>query len=292
MITIKKPNFLRAVLIISIILFLVSVYFTFFASSESIKVSVNDVVNVILSVLLVILTGFCYYTLDAKYDADSKFILALYASFLCFFIAELIWAYYEVFLGIEIPTPSFADILYYSAYLFILAGLIYKISKTFIYRKKLFVFIMLTIATLVSAYYLIFHLLVEISSLSYEEAFVYAVNYGYLFGDIYVLALTFVLIFYLIGNSNRMVREYLVLALAFLVLGVYDFYFSELILLQGSFYDNFLFILYALNYLLLIYAIYLKSMNLLGFNEFSESETAKKIFKPSKEYIKIKRGRK
>ena len=288
----KKQNILRTILVISITLFLFSAYFTFFGSSETVKVSVTDIVNTILAGLLVIIIGFCYYTLDSKYDSDSKFILALYASFLCFFIAELIWAYYEAFLGVEIPTPSLADILYYSAYFFILAGLAYKISKTFIYRKKLFIFVMLTIATLVNVYYLVFHLLEDIVPLSYEEAFAYILNYGYIFCDIYVLALTFVLIYNLIGNSNKMVREYLVLALAFLVLGVYDFYFAELILFQGSFYDNFLLILYSLNYTILIYAVYLKSINLLSFNKISESEDINKIFKPPKSTIKIKRGRK
>ena len=134
---------------------------------------------------------------------------------ICYFIAEVIWIYYELILKIDPPFPGPPDIFWLLVFIFYFAGIIYK---TYIERKSyqlvrlLFdVLIVMIIAVTVSWYYIINPILNLGSHQTFLFVFVYA---GYPIGN---LGLFFGVIIMLFGTKQLLQEK----ALLFLLSGFF-----------------------------------------------------------------------
>lgn len=135
----------------------------------------------------------------AKKSKQIERILWLLLSLGCFsyFLAEIIWAYYDFVLKKEVPFPSYSDLFYMLQYIFYLIAFIYPLSKgkksPFVIRIITDILIIMTVAFSFSYTYLIKPIL-AVHDVSGMFLFV---SIGYPVGD---LGLLVVALFYL-SNS-------------------------------------------------------------------------------------------
>jgi hypothetical protein len=102
------------------------------------------------------------------------------------FIAEMIWTYYELGLGIESPYPSIADIFWLAGYGFAA----YHLFRTYRFFRKLFNPYTIVVVSVAIAFILTFvvYTIISISELStQEDMLLFMVNVAYPVGDVMMI---------------------------------------------------------------------------------------------------------
>ena len=161
----------------------------------------------------------CLYHVYKKAIGTERFFWYLiYLSCLSYFMAEVIWAYYELILKIYAPFPGLPDIFYLLQPTFILLAILYLMFKTeniFIgIRLFLDILITMTVTTSLSWYYLIQPIFVQenVTFLFKAVSIAYPiVDLGLLFG---ILSLSLTLRTF----SKNLQYTFLVIGLSFLTI--------------------------------------------------------------------------
>lgn len=106
-----------------------------------------------------IATACLYFVYKKAMGGERFFWFFIFLSCLSYTTAEIIWAYYELILKVEVPFPGLPDVFYLLQPILILVAILYLMLKSeniFIsIRLFLDIFITMTVATALSWYYLI-----------------------------------------------------------------------------------------------------------------------------------------
>ncbi len=170
-----------------------------------------------------------------KQQISKPFLILLSAGCFSYFLAEIAWSYYEVYLRTEIPFPGSPDLFYMLQIIFFLIGFIFLwFSEGRIFRGIRFVFeilIIMTVATTLSYHFLI-HKLVLDSDIDGVFLFVYL---GYPIGGLLLLA-SVIITLYLSENFTKLRKGLFIILLGLVFQIVADS--SYLYLLVTGNYDT------------------------------------------------------
>lgn len=246
------------VLSIAFTIFLIFVLFPF--QGERIALVGKDFANIIFS-----LTAFWYfYTawLTSDIHDVSKRIWGLFAAgVLLWAVAELIWGYYEVFLEIDVPYPSLADLLWIPGYLPFFGGLIlrYRMFNVKLDTRQVFSLIIVIVLFLLATIYFVIQPIV--AYFDPERLGESLLNVFYPLGDLFLFILSALILFSF--EKGRFAVTWLFISLGFIIVSVSDLTFSyaswnEVYYPEGNlnFVSFFVDVTYALSYLLLALGIY------------------------------------
>ncbi len=220
----------------------------------------KDVSNIIFSLAAF---GVLYIAWSFSEVRDvSKRIWGLFAlGILLWVAAEVIWAYYEIILGVETPYPSLADILWIPGYLLLFWGLIlrYRMFNVKLDRRRIIALVLITALFLfATVYFVLMPNIVEFDAARLNESLL---NLFYPLGDLVLFILSMLILFSF--EKGRYAVTWMFVAIGFIVMSVSDLLFSY-VSWYGYYYPdgriNFSSIMvdvtYALSYLLLALGIY------------------------------------
>jgi branched-chain amino acid transport system substrate-binding protein len=197
-----------------------------FADSDS-KVIYS---NWILIINSLIAAGLASYILlkDREHASQDKENILLTIGLVFWFIANIIWAYYEIVLDIVSPVPSLADFFLLSAYVFLIYRLmIIRKRLSYIIDKKI-MFLMILLTGLFLAYILTLTLnLAETSNFRGLMLFIVTIAYPALNSILTILAITILLG---IRNDKRHLVPLVCELVGFLAIVVGDSWFAIIIL--------------------------------------------------------------
>ena len=239
----------------------VGVYLNAAAFSDADFLVLSDFFTVALSGLA--FAALVFVCLATKKTDDRRTGWALLAAgFGSWFAAEVVWAFYELVLGIETSVFSLADAFWWLGYFPMAAGM-YFLSKTFfihLSEAKKIVLAAATAAAVVAAMVLLGGVAAEASvpwQVVVSQAF-------YPLADLVLLALA---AYIALGTLEftKFSRVFFVLAAAFVVWVVFDYWFAYAVFVgvydPKQFYD----VVYLLTYLLVAAAAACRSCSLKNF---------------------------
>lgn len=140
-------------------------------------------------------------------------------------IAELIWAFVEVIIGVEVPYPSLADLFWLLGFPFIYAALIAEFRDLFFGEKTKMQVVILTIVFITALIGFAVLQPIMTSDASIDEKLV---DFVYVLFDLVIFALTSITIL-LIKKPTYIIKPFYFIFLAFLLSSIFDilfFYFS------------------------------------------------------------------
>jgi hypothetical protein len=210
----------------------------------------NYIIEDVLSTLLTlppVIFGYYAYKIHGAGNAQGKALLAITIASFMWFLAQIAWSVYEIFLDISAPTGSIADLIWIVGYPILAIGLIYvwKIISVSVGRNKLILLSALAIGiTLVGV--------VFSSNIIYTDSteLEKIINISYIAGDFIIIFLIAAVLVHSFGS--QMSKAWTILAIAMVLVVAADIFYANL----GSEYEtgNFLDTLYDLGYLLMGYA--------------------------------------
>jgi ABC-type branched-subunit amino acid transport system substrate-binding protein len=197
-----------------------------FADSDS-KVIYSNWVLILNSLIA---AGLSFYILlkDREHTRQNKENILLTIGLIFWFIANIIWAYYEVVLDIVSPVPSLADFFLLAAYVFLIYRLmIIKNNLGHIIDKKI-MFVMILLSGLYLVYILTLTLnLAETSNFRGLMLFIVTIAYPTLNSILTILAITILLG---IRNDKRHLVPWVCELVGFLAIVVGDSWFAIIVL--------------------------------------------------------------
>lgn len=261
----KKGN---VVFGLAAVIFVISVLSSFPIMGENTRMIVGDLGSVGLALLVVILGLMGFALIDKKFVDERKIWLLFGIGFALRLVGEILWAVYEIILKVEIPTPSVSDAAWWLSYIFLIFAFSYKLKHTYMENKKIVIYVMLIVCIVLSGIYA--HLgYTEILD-GNKDALTSFVNGFYTIFDIFVIGLILAINLPLINGYNKSMRSCFILALAFIVFGVYDYFFALRVgggtYFSGAFIDA----LYYFAYFLAMYSVYSKYRLMKVYNKKGE----------------------
>ena len=180
-----EPKLVRRNLIIVLIASIsVSSSLVIFSNTEA-KTLLSDIIEPLATLTAVGLASLVVYR--QKLDGlIGKVYASLAIGLVLWFIAEVIWSYYEVVMGIEIPTPSPADALWLIGY----APFMYYIFRMFRFFNRSPNRYDVIIVSIAAAIYLIFIIdaALEVSDFSAQNSIIkFFVNIAYPILDVILI---------------------------------------------------------------------------------------------------------
>ena len=209
----------------------------------------------IISFLAMVACWIPYRRLSKQFPLEKKgwFFIAL--AMTLFFLGDLAWAVFEVFLNIRVPIGSPCDLFWNLAYFSLMYGLWYLMSLLFFESKnhnRIVMFASLLIACVV----LFFDIRHDMASA--DLSFVFFVQHSYVFYDIIILGMLSLIIIPLVLAHNYLFISWILFACAILARVFYDFIFAHMVDV-GSFHTGHpIDLLYTLSYFLFAFAAYEK----------------------------------
>ncbi len=248
----------KILMTLAIVFFLTEVFNLLFIKNEYAKMFINDIGLVLLSFMVVAIWLLAYNLIDKRFGGERKVWIFLGIAFALRFLGELIWAFYEIFLKIEIPNLSIADIAWTLSYIFVLISFRYKMKYTYIENKKSVVYLMLAICTALAGVYLYLDFLNIVRNPAVINISENILNQSYVVFDIYIIGLILAINLPLIRGYNKVMKSCFVMAFAFISFGIFDYLYTvgvrEGTYISGSFIDLF----YYWAYLLAAYSVFLR----------------------------------
>ncbi len=233
-------------LILAALVFLSQVYFFFTKTFDPF-----DVIYIVLAAIATI--GLFSASRYAHSASDRRVLLSFASGFLLWTIAEFIWMYYELILGIEVPFPSFADLFWTIGYVPMLYALYLKKKDMFITKQTNIIAYVAGVIMLTFIIFVFLPLFIEMSGLERVLNFIY-ISFDYMFA-------LFSLSVLLVGGTGRFVRPWLIMAAAFGVFALFDISFAWLTAKDLYSTGHPIDLLYGFSYLLLALSAYYKSLN-------------------------------
>lgn len=164
-------------------------------------------------------------------------------------IAEAIWMYFELIVGIEVPYPSIADAFWLAGYLPMFYGFYVRRRELFVAKTRTFATSAIGILLFFAAIYLLIPIISEVSGIER------ATNIAYVAFDFVLIILTLNV---LLAGSGKFMLPWLLLAIAVFMSGIYDFMFAWLTAKDLYRTGHPIDLLYAFSYLLITLAAYHK----------------------------------
>ena len=189
-------------LVVFALLFLALQTMTYIALRGSPKLLVfGNLFICIISFLAMVACWIPYRKMSKEFPLEKKgwFFIAL--AMTLFFLGDLAWAVFEVILNIRVPVGSPCDIFWNLAYFSLMYGLWYLMSLLFFeskYHNRSVMFASLLIACVV----LFFDIRHDMASADLN--FVFFVQHIYLFYDIIILGMIYLLLLPLIRSHNSL----------------------------------------------------------------------------------------
>ncbi len=209
----------------------------------------------IISFLAMVACWIPYFKLSKEFSIEKKgwFFIAL--AITLFFLGDIAWSAFEVILEIHVPIGSPCDLLWNLAYFSLMYGLWYFMSLLFFEspaRNRVVMFASLLIACAV----LYFNLRGDIAS--GNLSFVIFIQNLYVFYDIIILGMIYLIIIPLVLAHNYLFISWILFACAILARVFFDFIFAHMSY-AGTFYTGHpLDLVYTFSYLLFAFAAYEK----------------------------------
>ncbi len=220
----------------------------------------KDFANIIFSLIAFWYFYSAWSTSDAR-DVSKQIWGQFAAGILLWAVAEIIWGYYEVFLEIEVPYPSLADLLWIPGYLPLFGGLImrYRMFNVKLDTRQVFSLILVIVLFLLATIYFVIQPIV--TEFDPERLFESLLNLFYPMGDLILFVLATLILFSF--EKGRFAVTWMFIALGFITVSVSDLIFSYTSW-YGYYYPDgninfisfFVDATYALSYLLLALGIY------------------------------------
>ena len=206
---------------------------------------VADLIVVLLAFLTFLLSVIAF-RLHGLTSLQGKALLLLSVGMFLWFMGESIWAFYEIVLGIDAPTASLADVVWFAAYPVIVAGIIFawKILQRPIRKEMPKAVLSLLIFLASSAAFLSFIFSEQGWTL---ETFV---SSGYVLGDMVLILSSIGLVLSMAGG--KLARPWMIIAAGLILTAVADMAYSLITYETGMWLDLF----WDASYLLLAYGFF------------------------------------
>lgn len=195
----------------------------FVGQDQQASTAINDSASVLSA--LVASISFVSVWISAGNQDVSKRIWGLVAvSMVAWTIAEILWGYYEVVLGQEVPYPSIADFLWIVGYFPLYAAMLiqYRLFQTFPSQRQRLQIALLAVVFALAAGFLVLKPIIE--GFESERFLEGLVNIAYPVLDSVLLVLTLAIVFFL--EQGRFGFTWRLLGLGFVVMSVGDLLFS------------------------------------------------------------------
>ena len=159
---------LKLLIIILIIFSIISSITIFLLTSSTFNLKLQFIFSnwiIDISAGLALIASFILILRERIRKSEAKKYVTLFVGILLWFSAEIVYTYYQTILRIDIPYPSYADILWFLGYIFVgyhLYSAVYYWSK-----NKKFSENSVFIITIFTA--LLIHLLVQSSIITYSN---------------------------------------------------------------------------------------------------------------------------
>ncbi len=224
---------------------------------------------VMILALLAAASGFFAYRMHGLGSVQGKALFLIATGTLFWALGELAWGSYEIFLGMEKPVASIADVFWFIGYGFFFWGLFFitRLSAAPLGRKKL---------ALVPLVILICSVMIYISFPTITDAGMALIEKtataGYVLGDMLLLVSLAITITYLLGS--KLIKPWSIIFIGLILSTLADIFYTYFI---GSYETgNLIDILWNVDYILM------------GFGFFYYRETIKGIFASAKETMSAK----
>ncbi|VVB81713.1 Uncharacterised protein [uncultured archaeon] len=212
--------------------------------------NVGNVFNIVLALCAALGCWFAYRNIGKAFRDEKKgwFFVAL--AFFMFTAGELFWAYFE-FKGIEVPLGSLADLFWTLGYFALIFGLYTFLSMMF-FSSESYNYVILVVFALIGGVVAFFTIPSDIASGMLTLG--HFVQQFYVLLDFILLGMIVVLILPLLQARNRLFVAWLLFGLGITVWVVFDFLFAGLTEFNMYYSGNPIDILYALSYVLFVFA--------------------------------------
>ena len=211
---------------------------------------VVDITNIVLA-FVAICFGVSAFRLHGYKNLQGKAILFLTIAVLCWFLGEVLWAYYEIILGIKSPMASFADLVWLLGYPLFAIGLYnaWRITEISVARNtKIFAFLVCVAVLGLASVFLGWPTVAD-QQISLPEKIV---SISYVLGDVILIIGCIVVLWSFQGGSLG--RPWLIISFSLILSSVADIVYSYL----GTAYlaGNWIDLLWHADYAILAYGFF------------------------------------
>ena len=227
----------------------------FFSQNDTVKMIYGDLILVVISLFILILSYRTYKKISPKLADERKIILLFTGTFFLRLIGEVLWAYNELAKK-ETLYISAADIGWYLSYILLLIGLGYYIRNIFIANKAKVVSATIGFATLLSALVLWIEVLIP-GWTSREDLLSHLVVEAYVIFDIYIVALLALVMIPMMRSYTAQFKSSLFIAYGFISFSIFDLVYARQTIAGTYVSGNIIDIAYLLGYVLILIGSYL-----------------------------------
>ncbi len=248
----KKENVLLGIGIAAFIAVILNV---FLINNSYIKLLASNIVYAVSSITLITIIVLCYREIDNKFGDEKRTWLFFVLAIALRFAGEIIYAFHAIIVKTGVSSLSIVGLLWMFSYLSAILGLSYKINQTYFENKKIIISIVMFLCTAVAGVYLYGKMANGLMQAGLTSELI---NSLYVALDVYIVGLLVLLIVPLAYGYNKTMKSYILVALAFVSLSVFDYLYS--LTMNGKTYisGSPMGLFYHAGNILLIYAAYVK----------------------------------
>lgn len=207
--------------------------------------------TLVLYSLLAVIAGYYAYKYHGMKHPFGKALFFLTAGVFSWLIAEFLWAYLEVFLGIIAPFPSIADLFWYIGYVPYGIGLYYlwKSTKTPLSMSRMCIAVLFILVALVlGGFYGIYPGLIDEGLTTFGKS----IAVGYVVLDLALVIGHIIILSSFFGTD--LIKPWAILLIAGLFTTLADILYAQIASLYEA--TSFFGILWDLQYILLAYGFF------------------------------------
>jgi len=211
---------------------------------------ISDWVIVIYS-LAAVTVGFYAFRLHGMKSIQGKALFFMIVGGVFWLLGEFFWAYQEVNLGIEIPTPSIADLFWFIGYPLFGMGLyhVWKITRAPVTKSRKYIISMtLVIILMIAGAYGAYPTITDPEMTLLEKG----ITLGYIVVDFILIVGAVIIILSFWGG--KLVRPWLVILLSIIVSTFADIMYAQVASLYES--GSFFGILWDIDYILAAFGFF------------------------------------
>ncbi|VVB81162.1 Uncharacterised protein [uncultured archaeon] len=247
-IIIDSVKFAKSLVILSVAILIAA---TFFYFTREDLTSIGDTTFVLVSLIAAILLWITAFRIKFEDERAVWRRMAIATTF--DFLGEAYWAYYEIFKGIELPSPSIADIFWITSYLIFIFALWAQLKIMFAPTRKLIAGLTVGLLALLAITYL-FVKDIAIQGITFSTL----IDFIYPYIDVVHITLVILILIPLWRIHSKLSTPWLLLCTSYLAFITYDFTYAYLRVFAEYYTGATIDLIYALGYILLGIAGYTK----------------------------------
>lgn len=244
-----RNSFLLA--LFAFVLLFLQVFFIFTHKYDvSLLALSSNVLQNLLALCAVVGFWLAYKRIDKKFREEKRGWFYLFLAFVLFFIGDLLWSYWELFLGRLVPIGGFPDVFYFFAYVLLFFGM-YRLLSLMFFASQALNYAIIGLTFLIGGLFTYFNIVrgFLFDSLTYSGL----IQETYAFFDIIFIGLALILIIPLIVSNNRLFRAWMFFGLGVIALTAFDIAFSEMTKAGMYYTGSPIDIVYSLSFLLFVF---------------------------------------